>query len=162
MNIFKCHKFITLKSCKRLERAQLLLRELKVGMAEQEIIFSDEKLFTIEASINNQNDRFYAKSSADIKDSVKTVFRRKKSSSLMVWAAISKTWTSPLIFVEQGVKINSDHYINNILVPALEEMKKHFKDQPFTFQQDGAPTHTSRKTQDWCQRHFPRFWSKEM
>ena len=80
----------------------------------------------------------------------------------MVWAAISKTWKSPLIFVEQGVKINSDRYINDILVPAHEEMKKHFKDQFFTFQQDGAPSHTSRKTQDWCQRHFSRFWSKEM
>ena len=29
-------------------------------------------------------------------------------------------------------------------------------------QQDGAPSHTSRKTQHWCQRHFPRFWSKEI
>ena len=116
----------------------------------------------IEAQINNQNDRVYAKSSADIEDSVRTVFRRQKPSSLMVWATISKTWNSPLIFVKQGVKINSDRYINDILVPALEEMKKHFKDQPFTFQQDGAPSHTSRKTQDWCQHHFPRFWSKEM
>lgn len=147
---------------KRLERAKLLLGELKAGTAEREIVFSDEKLFTIEATVNNQNDRVYAKSSADIDDSVRIVFRRQKPSSLMVWAAVSKSWKSPLIFVEQGVKINTDRYINDILVPAFEEMKKHFKDQPFTFQQDGAPSHTSRKTQDWCQRHFPRFWSKEM
>lgn len=156
-------QFLTpLQKQKRLERAQILLRELKTDTAAQEIIFSDEKLFTIEAQFNNQNDRVYAKSSADIKDSVRTVYRRQKPSSLMVWAAISKTWKSPLIFVEQGVKINSDRYINDILVPALEEMKKHFKDHPFTFQQDGAPSHTSRKTQDWCSRQFPRFWSKEM
>ena len=32
----------------------------------------------------------------------------------------------------------------------------------FTFQQDGATSHTSRKTRNWCRRHFPRFWSKEM
>ncbi|XP_076044978.1 uncharacterized protein LOC143027553 [Oratosquilla oratoria] len=125
-------QFLTpLQKQKRLERAQILLRELKTDTAAQEIIFSDEKLFTIEAQFNNQNDRVYAKSLADIKDS-------------------------------QGVKINSDRYINDILVPALEEMKKHFKDHPFTFQQDGAPSHTSRKTQDWCSRQFPRFWSKEM
>ncbi|XP_076042036.1 uncharacterized protein LOC143025940 [Oratosquilla oratoria] len=156
-------QFLTpLQKQKILERAQILLRELKTDTAAQEIIFSDEKLFTIEAQFNNQNDRVYAKSSADIKDSVRTVYRRQKPSSLMVWAAISKTWKSPLIFVEQGVKINSDRYINDILVPALEEMKKHFKDHPFTFQQDGAPSHTSRKTQDWCSRQFSRFWSKEM
>ena len=51
-------QFLTpLQKHKRLERAQLLLRELKAGTAEQEIIFLDEKLFTIEAQINNQNDR---------------------------------------------------------------------------------------------------------
>ena len=41
--------------------------------------FSDEKLFTIEATVNNQNDKVYAKSLAGIDDSVKTVFRRQKS-----------------------------------------------------------------------------------
>ena len=69
---------------------------------------------------------------------------------------------SPLIFVEQGVKINSDHYIDNILVSALEEMKKHFKDQSSIFQQDGAPSHISKKTHEWHSCQFPRFWSKEM
>ncbi|XP_076044989.1 uncharacterized protein LOC143027560 [Oratosquilla oratoria] len=67
-------QFLTpLQKQKRLERAQILLRELKTDTAAQEIIFSDEKLFTIEAQFNNQNDRVYAKSLADIKDSVRTV-----------------------------------------------------------------------------------------
>ena len=64
--------------------------------------------------------------------------------------------------MHQGVKINTNLYINNILVPAFEEIKKYFKYQPFTFQQDEAPSHTSIKTQDWCKRHFSRFWSKKM
>ena len=80
----------------------------------------------------------------------------------MVWAAISKTWKSPLIFVKPGVKINSDYYINEILVPASEEMKRHYKNDIFIFQQDGAPSHTSQKCQEWCKRGFPRFWSKEI
>ena len=66
------------------------------------------------------------------------------------------------VFVEQGVKINTEHYINDILIPAFDKLKKYFKDQPFTFKQDGTPSHTSRKTQNWCQRHFLRFWSEEM
>ena len=53
----------------------------------------------------------------------------------MVWTAVTNSWKSPLIFVEQEVKINTDLYINNILVPTFKEMKKHFNDQPFNFQQ---------------------------
>ena len=41
-------------------------------------------------------------------------------------------------------------------------MKKHFRDEVFTFQQDGAPSHTANKTQTWCEHHFPRFWRKEL
>ena len=74
----------------------------------------------------------------------------------MVWAAIYKSRKAPLIFVKQGVKINTDLYINNIFVPAFEEMEKHFNDQPFTIQQDGAKSHISIKTQDWCKCHFPK------
>ena len=48
------------------------------------------------------------------------------------------------------------------LTPALVEMKKHFRDEVFTFQQDGAPLHTANKTQTWCEHHFPRFWRKEL
>lgn len=28
------------------------------------------------------------------------------------------------------------------------------------FQQDGAPAHHARKTQDWCRGNFPGFWEK--
>jgi len=47
----------------------------------------------------------------------------------MVSAAISKSWTLPLIFVEQGVNINTDLCI--ILDPAFEEMKKTFQRSAF-------------------------------
>ena len=64
-------------------------------------------------------------------------------------AAIFKSWKSILIFVDQGVKINTYLNIKAILVPAFEEMQQHCKDILLTFQQDGAPSHTSRKTEDW-------------
>ena len=64
---------------KRLETKNILLEELKSGTAEPEIdYFSDEQLFTIEAIVNNQNDRVYAKSLADIDNSVRTVHSRQK------------------------------------------------------------------------------------
>ena len=67
-----------------------------------------------------------------------------------------------MIFVDKGVKINIDLKINNILILAFEEMKKHFKDKNLPFQQREAPSHTSIKTQDWYKHHIPRFWSKKM
>ena len=80
----------------------------------------------------------------------------------MVWAAISENWRSSLIFVKQDCKVNIKSCIEDILTPALVEMKEYFKNDQFIFQQDGAPSHTSKKNQEWCRSHFPRFWSKEM
>ena len=80
----------------------------------------------------------------------------------MVWAAISENRRSSLIFVKQGCKVNTKLYIEDILTPALAEMKEHFQNDQFIFEQDSAPSHTSKKTQEWCQSYFPRFWSKEM
>ena len=60
------------------------------------------------------------KSSAVIDESVRTVYHRQKSFSLMVWATVSKYWKLPLIFVKQKLKINTDLYINNIVIPAFE------------------------------------------
>ena len=93
---------------KILERTKLILRELKDGTTEQKIEFSDEKLFIIEATVNNQNARVYAKSLADIDDSVRTVFRGHKPCFFIEWIAVSKYIKLPLIFVQQGVKINTD------------------------------------------------------
>ena len=124
--------------------------KMKADMDKSEIIFSDEKLFTVKAICNRQNNRVLVKSSADIPDSMRSIFRRQKPSSVVVWAAISKTWKSPIIFVPQGAKVNTNAYIETILTPALQAAKKHFKDKPFIFQQDGAPSHTSKKTQKWC------------
>jgi len=151
-----------LQKQKRLDRSKILLNAMKDGTQAGEIVFSDEKMFTVEAKFNSQNDRILAKSADSIPPSIKTVFRRQKPASVMVWAAISESWRSPLIFVKEGAKINAKSYIEDILTPVQVEMKKHFKDRPFTFQQDGAPSHTANKTQDWCERHFPAFWRKEL
>ena len=45
----------------------------------------------------------------------------------MVWIAISKTWKSPIIFVPQGAKVNTNAYIETILTTALQAAKNHFK-----------------------------------
>ena len=34
--------------------------------------------------------------------------------------------------------------------------------RPYIWQQDGAPAHTAKKVQDWCEANLPHFWSKDV
>ena len=148
---------------KRLERSKVLLNELKRGTTG-ETVWSDEKIFTVEQAHNRRNDRVISKNYADIPYEKKIVYRTMKPASLMIWAALSKTWRSPLLFVEEKIKINAKMYIDKILTPMLKSATKdHFGDGTlWTFQQDGATAHTANVAQNWCRDNLPRFWSKEM
>ena len=54
----------------------------------------------------------------------------------------------PLFFVPQGVKINKERYIEDILEGALLPWCNSVNgDEVLTFQQDGATSHTARVTQ---------------
>ena len=159
----KKHQQLTvLQKRKKAERARLLPNLMKSGMPTGEIVYSDEKMFTFEAQFNPQNDKVLARHSEDIPEDMLIIYRRQKPASIMVWAAVSKIWKSPLIFVKKCTKVNTNAYIDDILTPALHEMKKHFKNKEFIFQQDSAPSHTSNRSQEWCQVNFSRFWSKEL
>ena len=49
------------------------------------------------------------------------------------------------------------------LEPILKSAKDHFGDDTlWTFQQDGATSHTANVAQKWCTEHIFRFWYKEI
>ena len=56
-----CQHLKELQKEKRLTRAKILLNKLKDGTDTSEVIFSEEKLLTVEAVCNRQNDRILAK-----------------------------------------------------------------------------------------------------
>ena len=90
------------------------------------------------------------------------VTRCQNSQSVMVWAAVTATRRSLLLFVPTGVKLNSEPYVSDILEGCLLPWaKQHFKDEPWTFQQDSAPSHGSKFTQSWILRKIRSFISKE-
>ena len=63
----------------------------------------DEKIFTVEAVTNFQNDRFLTKCIASIPTGARIAFRRMKPASMMVWAAVSSNGKkSPIVFLEEG------------------------------------------------------------
>ena len=75
----------------------------------------------------------------------------------MVWAAVGFDGsTSPMLFVDDGVKVNSELYIKvlaeNVVLWVTETYGTHY-----IFTQDGALAHTANKTQQWCKDHFRGF-----
>ena len=80
----------------------------------------------------------------------------------MVWAAVTESGRSPLVFVEQGVKLNQENYRNDILVGSLLLWaKEHFKKRPWPIQRDSAPSHEAKKTQEWLSANVLNFISKK-
>ena len=97
---------------KRLHRGKLMFQEMERA-AGKVFIWSDEKMFMVEAETNKQNDRVYAKSSKDLSVNTRSHLKRQKPASVMVWAAVASDGSkSPLIVIEEGVKVNSQVYLN--------------------------------------------------
>lgn len=141
---------------KRRERCPKLLERFSDGR-HRDILFTDEKLFTVEQAHNRQNNRIWSRGPPS--KASRVVARAVKPKSVMVWAGVGYNLKTPLIFVPQGVKIDSACYIEMLereLLPWLEENA-----DSIVFQQDGAPAHTSKRTQEWCERNFDDFISKD-
>ena len=67
----------------KLARSKLLLKQHKNGML-QNLIFTDEKLFTVQQTHNHQNNQVLAKTLDSIPASTRKVFRTQKPASVMV------------------------------------------------------------------------------
>ena len=147
---------------KRLTRSKVLLDEVRRGM-KVPILFTDEKLFTIQSVHNTQNDRILAKNKKDIALEDRAVFRRQKPQSVMVWAGVTTDGRkTPLIFIEEGVKVNKDVYLALLKDEVLPWLQSEYSDAPYVFTQDGAPAHNANIVQAWCSENFPAFWNKSM
>ena len=70
--------------------------------------------------------------SRDGKVRPRRVTQAQGAASVMVWAAVTKSGRSSLVFVEQGVKLNQENYRNDIPVGSLLHWSKvHFKNRPW-------------------------------
>ena len=142
----------------RTEKCRKFLQDITEGMLPN-LVFTDKKKFDIQQAVNQKNDRVWASSSTTEE---RIVTRCQNLQSLMVWAAVTTTRRSPLLFVPTGVKLNSERYISDILEGCLLHWaEQHFKDEPWTLQQDSAPSHGSKFTQSWILGKIPSFISKE-
>ncbi|KAI6659725.1 hypothetical protein LOD99_10694 [Oopsacas minuta] len=103
----------------------LLERHANHGL--ETILFSDEKIFTIQEVTNSQNDRITSATRSSISEKYRYVSHIQRAQSVMVWA--------PLIFVPPGVKLNATTYRDLILEPVLQNLgETMFNGEPFIFQ----------------------------
>lgn len=161
---FRSQELTTLQRDKRLQRGRKLLRMRRKGELPN-LVFSDEKTFCIEHFVNRQNDRKWLKGRASDHFDELRVTRRQGADQVMVWAAISENGRSPLLFLPMGrneVKINQHIYREQVLEAGLLPWaRKQFGSEPWTFQQDSAPSHKAKGTQNWLKKNVPKFIAHE-
>ena len=129
----------------RVSRSKRLLSVLKKG--KMIILCSDEKLFSIDAVSNSRTDRFIsAKKLEDVPEKVKFSFQTNHPAGVMMFGLVaSNDLKMPPVFIDAGVKINTEGILKDKVLPWV---KANFSaDQYVVLQQDGAPCHTSNRTQ---------------
>jgi hypothetical protein len=145
---------------RRLAKAKLLLNRLKKPATNGQLIFfSDEKNFSQDQKINRKNNRWLC---ADVSE-VPIVMSTKFPATVMVLGVVSNEGdVMPPHFFEKGLKINAQEYLK-----VMQDVVKPWMDtvangRHYVFQQDGAPAHNAKVTQEWCEANLPEFWSKEV
>lgn len=145
----------------RVEKSKRLLVEY-ANDRHKKILFTDEKIFTVQEKFNKQNDRIYAHSSREASELVSRVEKGHHPASVMVWWGVSYDGVTNLHFCEKGVKTSGKVYQESVLEAVVKPLNQSlFQNQPWTFQQDSAPAHKAKSTQTWLKNNLPDFISTE-
>ena len=151
---------------KRLARCKQILSVLKKGKKKRVVIlFTDEKVFTVDAVSTSRNNRYISsKDASEVPNNIKHSFKTKHPAGVMTFGLVASDGKKmPLVFIKNGQKIDSREYIRILEKKVKPWIKSNYSpDVKVVFQQDGAPAHTAKKTQEWLKENIPNFWSKDI
>jgi len=120
--------------------------------------FSDEKIFTVDRSINRQNSRWICREPLE----VPMVFTSKNPASVMVLGVIcSNGEVMPPHFFKRGQTVNKETYLDILQTVVKPWMDSVASGMNFTFQQDSAPAHKAKVVQEWLKASVPHFWDPQ-
>lgn len=146
---------------RKLKAAELLKWAANRGFGS--VVFSDEKIFTVEKVHNAQNSRQLLVKGCFSSTTSRIISHSQFPKSVMVWAGICSTGKTPLVFVDRGVKINKEVYVDVIIKRNLIPWTiSHFGGRPWTFQQDWAPAHGAKYTMDSLKTLKVDTWTKDL
>jgi len=112
----------------------------------ENILFTDKKIFTIEEHYNNQYNKIYAQTSLEVRSEGAGGHH---PSYIMVWWGVSHQGVTPLNFCEKGVKTGGRVYQEDVLQGVVKPRNTTvFIGQKWVFQQDSAPAHKAKTTQE--------------
>ncbi|XP_055918417.1 uncharacterized protein LOC129950507 [Eupeodes corollae] len=107
---------------------------------------------------NKQNDKIFATSSKGAKKVVPRVQRGHHPASVMVWWGVSHKGVTSLHFCEKGVKTGAKVYQESVLEGVVKRLTNTlFNGERWVFQQDSAPAHKAKTTQEWLKTNILDF-----
>ena len=150
---------------RRLEGSRKLFNWLKDGRNANVVrLFSDEKLFIVDAVLNRQHVRYLTNVPVKLVDpKLKYNFVCKNPLKVMVLGIVgSDGQKCPVIIMKEKEKVTSEvyqHYLRKTFLPWVREA---YPDGNYVLQQDGASYHTSNSTAQFLREEEVPFWEKSM
>ena len=156
--LLKGHQLTYEPKMHRLKKCKESLKMFKVRRLE-DVLRSDEKIFTVEVAHNPQNYRQLIspmmKNSRKRRIATKSLFPKKE----MVWGGITANGKTPLVLIAKNVKINAQVYQDEFLKKVFLKLKQ--QNCNMIFQQDWAPAHKAKTTIAYPEANFPGYLTKD-
>jgi len=145
----------------RLQCTTALLDQLKIH-DKKCMFFTDQKNFCLNPPVGNQNSRVWATGKkADVKPSCVLVQHETFVQHATVSAGMSFHGNGRLHFLDEKAKVDSAYYVGRLL-PNLVKDCTRLLPTGFISQQDAAPAHSARITQDWIQANCPDYCQRSV
>ena len=145
----------------RYEKSKKLLCEIKHPEEPKMLwFFSDEKNFDQDQKVNRRNDRWLCQDPEDVPHVMHTKF----PATVMVLSVVSNQGdVMPPHFFKKGHRVNAEEYVKvlrDVVKPWIDRVAE---GRPYVFQQDSAPAHKAKATQEWMSANLhshitPEFW----
>lgn len=147
----------------RLERCRRIISWLKSNGGVV-TVFSDEKIFTVDAHISRRNTRYIsAAAAADVPSAIRYNKKSKHPASIMVLGVVSSDGQKcPLVYLKSGERMDAARYQQLLQQHVVPWLKENFPEGNYVFQQDGAPVHTATSTQNFLAANLAKFWDRSM